>query len=381
MKSSITKAYRIEETSELLSFGDLISTVPLLGKPLSLWQEEVCASCGITIVDVSSRDEIAEENVLVFPNHLFFSKEFLKSILIVAQSAESSLEFVLDQNSFNHRYFLPVSTSDELPYRFGFSFVHHRGAALEKHKINQEIFKNSIRFPKSLYGEAEFSVDHCTVFALPIVTPFHLLQANLAALLYPTAKVKARLPEWYMRLFLKPYSPQFYWGLKLFNKRGKNCRIHPTAVLEGVTLGDNVIIGAHCVVRLSHIGSNTTLEDQSSVLYSVLGEDNYIANKNHVEFCMSYDHVFLIHGPYQFSIYGRESAAFATINCDTRMDQKTITIPSKDGFVDSRQHFLGIALGHGAKSAGGNVILPGRIVPNNYTMPVPENVIHRIPRG
>ena len=87
---------------------------------------------------------------------------------------------------------------------------------------------------------------------------------------------------------------------------------------------------------------------------------------------MTYDDVFLIHGPYQFSIFGRGSAVFATINGDVRMDQKTIRIEGPDGTIDSRQHLLGVAYGHGAKVAGGNIIPPGRIIPNGFVELPPD---------
>ena len=96
---------------------------------------------------------------------------------------------------------------------------------------------------------------------------------------------------------------------------------------------------------------------------------------NHLQFSITYESVFTIHGPYQFSIFGRNTAVFATINCDIRLDEKTIAIPTQNGIVDSQQHLLGIAYGHEAKVGASNIIAAGRIVPNG-TILNPPDFIH-----
>jgi hypothetical protein len=94
---------------------------------------------------------------------------------------------------------------------------------------------------------------------------------------------------------------------------------------------------------------------------------------------MSYEEVYLIHGPYQFSIYGNNVAVFATINCDFRLDQKTIKIMTRHGLIDTGQQFLGIAFGHRSKVGGGNVVAPGRIVPNDYWLSSPDSIVTGFP--
>jgi hypothetical protein len=93
---------------------------------------------------------------------------------------------------------------------------------------------------------------------------------------------------------------------------------------------------------------------------------------NHLQFCLTYPSVFTIHGPYQFSVFGKNTAVFATINCDIRLDEKTIAIPTANGIVDSQQHLLGIAYGHDAKVGASNIIAAGRIVPNNAILNPPD---------
>jgi NDP-sugar pyrophosphorylase family protein len=163
--------------------------------------------------------------------------------------------------------------------------------------------------------------------------------------------------------------------LRKLNRIGKNCRIHPTAVIEASVIGDNVSIGAYAVVRFSRLGNGCVLSDQVTVINSVLGENNYIANSNFLGFNLLFNNVFLIHGPYQFSVFGNHAAAFAIINCDIRLDQENIKIPTDAGVLDSKQKLLGIAYGHHSKAGGGNIIAAGRIVPNHFKINPPDNII------
>ena len=50
-----------------------------------------------------------------------------------------------------------------------------------------------------------------------------------------------------------------------------NCRIHPTAVVEGCWLGDDVDIGANAVVRASVLADGAAVEELAMVEGCVFG--------------------------------------------------------------------------------------------------------------
>jgi NDP-sugar pyrophosphorylase family protein len=189
--------------------------------------------------------------------------------------------------------------------------------------------------------------------------------------------VRSWTPHW-LEKRAPVHSMLYVRALRSLNRRGRNCHVHPTAVLENAVLEDDVIVGAHTTIRHSYVGAGSTIDDHAFVVHSVLGRRNVVASGNHVNLCMTYDDVFLIHGPYQFSIFGRSSAVFAVINCDIRLDQKTIAIPTDVGMIDSKQPLLGIAYGHHAKVGGGNIIAAGRIVPNHKVIAPPPTIILKV---
>ncbi len=57
----------------------------------------------------------------------------------------------------------------------------------------------------------------------------------------------------------------------LLGRRGKSCRIHRSAVVEGCWLGDDVEIGANAVVRGCVLADGARVEDLAQVEFSVLG--------------------------------------------------------------------------------------------------------------
>src|SRR2546430_15394133 len=74
------------------------------------------------------------------------------------------------------------------------------------------------------------------------------------------------------------------------------------------------------------------------------------------------DEVFLIHGPYQFSLFQHASAAFATILMDWRPD-RAIHAPTDSGIRDYAGAFPGSVLGEGAQLLGRTLLPPGRVAP------------------
>jgi NDP-sugar pyrophosphorylase family protein len=155
-------------------------------------------------------------------------------------------------------------------------------------------------------------------------------------------------------------------------------QVHPTAVVEGSIIGPHAEIGAHCVVRYSYIGENVTLHDGAKVEFSVVGNHSWLMHDLVLVRSLTEDHVFLIHGPYQFSYFQSGSSAFATILMDYRPDAKPIQVKTSHGLKNYGGRFLGSVLKEGAKILGGTLLAPGRIVPENTWLGVPSDDIHLI---
>lgn len=373
------KIYRLKTRSCLHAFDDPILEVPVDGMLLADFQKKVVSSLGHELIDIESLDQVNPfAHFVYFHDDLVFTKEFLKSCLLHIKRATTSLQFALKENSFNRHFNLPHQKNEKHNLFFDFFYIDRSDKKICLCYIDQQIYEQRISIPRQIVQSGMLCYDQTDNFIMRLASPFHLLYANLALNLGRPIRIQRFCPQWIQEKFFSFGSSLFYRALKWSNQIGRNCKIHPSAIIEGAVIEDNVTIGAGSIIRLSRIGSDSTIEDGARVAYSVLGKKNYIAAGNLINLSMTYDEVFLIHGPYQFSIYGKQVAVMAVINCDVRLDQKNIKIMTDQGLLDSLQPLIGIAYGHGSVVGGGNVIAPGRIVPNDCKIPPPEQIlVHR----
>jgi hypothetical protein len=369
--------YRLRQGKTLHGFGDAIRTVPVLGRPLEEHQRRAVERARCVLRDVTSREEIRDERYVIFDEDLYFTSEFVSGVLQQVRRSSGSLTFGLAPNRFNERFILPHEPDGSVALRFNMTYVAGADSPPADAVVAQQLFCSQVDLPDQIVRGAVYSCDQCAAFISRIASPFHLLQVNLAANFKRLTKVRSLTAGWLER-FAPIHSMLYRGGLTTLNRTGRRCRIHPTAVLENAVLEDDVSVGAYAVIRHSHVGAGSTIDDHATVLHSVLGRRNVVKTGNHIDLSMTYDDVFLIHGPYQFSIFGRSSAVFAVINCDIRLDQKTISIPTDVGIIDSKQPLLGIAYGHHSKVGGGNIIAAGRIVPNHKVIAPPATIILKV---
>lgn len=367
--------YRVNTIQQLYSFGDAIGAVPILFKPLKEHQEKAIDKIGGKIIDIESESEIEDIGpYFIIPSESYFTHNFIKSCVDLSLKTQSNLNYILKGNTFNERFVLPCENNISY-HETGIKYISHKNKELTNKIVPQRIFEHTVEFPEQLVQGRTYHLDQSEDFAIRIISPFHLLMANMAANFARIAHTQAKLPSYLQNRKGKSKPWWMFAAMKRMNKIGKNCEIHPSALIEGSIIGDNVIIGAHSVIRHSVIADGCRIADNVVVAASVIGEKSSIANSNFISSCMTYEQVFLIHGPYHFSIFGAHSACFAVINCDIRLDQKTIKIPTVNGIVDSNQPILGIAYGHRSKTGGGNIIAAGRIVPNDLHINPPDSII------
>jgi hypothetical protein len=152
--------------------------------------------------------------------------------------------------------------------------------------------------------------------------------------------------------------------------------VHPTAVVEGSVIGPGCRIGAHAVVRFSHLGRDVRLHDGAKVEWSVVGDRTWLMHDLVLYRCCVERDCFLIHGPYQFSAFQAGAAAFATILMDYRPDGRPIRVQVEGQVRDYPGRFLGAVLQPGAKTLGGSLVGPGRVVPAGCWLGTPDGSIH-----
>lgn len=368
--------YRINNETHLFSFEDAIYEAPILGKPLKDVQAFNIEGAKGVVIDVKSTDEINEKGgYFVFDSRVFFSQEFIRLALLAIQSRTSNCQFYLPANSFNDRYILPSNMDQENNHVLDLKYVMDCGSQeYELISVQQKIFEYVVSLPSQIIKSEKYHMDQSEVFAMHIDTPFHLLMANLAANFSRLAKAQNKVPRLLGNRFTSRKSKFYFRLLRSMNKIGKNCSIHPSAIIEGSILGDNVTIEANAIVRFSNINDNCVIGDNVVVRNSIVGKKSVISVMAFINCCLIYDEVLINSGIHQFSVFGKNVSCHDVGSCDFRSTGINIFIHAKTGLIDSKQQILGVAYGHECSIGAGIYVAPGRIIPNGTKL-VPKEIV------
>ena len=166
------------------------------------------------------------------------------------------------------------------------------------------------------------------------------------------------------------------------NRIGKGCDIHPTAIIEGSTLGDGVRVGPYARVMLSHLDNEVDVMAGAQVEFSTVGEGAVVSEQSVLRFSMLYPESVASQYLMQQCVLGKRAVTTAgAFSMDLNFDQ-SIRVLLDGELYDSGQQFLGSAFGHGCRVGTGFWIASGRTIPNDYfVVRAPEAVLSRIPQG
>ena len=183
---------------------------------------------------------------------------------------------------------------------------------------------------------------YCREFVVGLLRPFH-----------------TRIPKPILSRFTNSS-----WVMSKCNSIGRNCRIHPKAILEGCVIGDGVEIGPYAYVRSSVIGDRAVLREKSSVKMSYVGPSSFVMGSDVVNsyigaetsiFCpMLYNVVF---GERGFLSGGSGFADFIV-----GAESIPATIDGKQ--VQSGLAFLASAVGDDCFIGANLLFAPGRTIPD-----------------
>ncbi|MCE9580950.1 MAG: hypothetical protein K8T20_00385, partial [Planctomycetes bacterium] len=250
------------------------------------------------------------------------------------------------------------------------------GVAAESLRVTLPSSLTPIPFPRSLTEPTEASSPHALLIAFD--SEFDLLFANQIA--WP-AELRRRVPRSAGALLRAAFGRHPHdWKLRAasaYREIHRTAEVHPTAVIEGSIVGPGARVGAHCTVRFSVIGEGARLHDGAKVEFSTVGRGSWLMHDLVLFRCHVEDEVFLIHGPYQFSCFHSRSAAFATILMDWLPNGGAFKVMTPGGPREYRGRFLGAVYSEGARTLGGSLLAPGRIVPKDTWLAGDPAQVHR----
>ena len=335
----------------------------------------------VTISNISEIDDPNEH--IIFGDNVFFTEELLKEFLCKSQENSGNTVCALKSGTTTLRTVVSVQKVQPVGnhIEYDLHFIPQKQSRGKKSAIiiSPDYLSEGIRLPKHFCGIEKYLIPFTTKVIVQINHWSNIWAINVILALADIAKLQQISKFKQIILLLKSRSFNKWNILRKSNKIGKKCDIHPTACIEGSTIGDNVSIGAGVVVRGSIIGDNVTLGNSVVVEASVLGEKSTVLH-GHIMFSVIYPELFSVSQLISASLIGRKSFTGSGVTLtDYRLDKKNITVIQDGIKVDTGNRLMGSCLGHDVYLGSGCIVAPGRSIPSGMRIaPSKERVIETI---
>lgn len=358
-------------------FGDAPGEIPILNRPLSAWQAEAFAGAGLTPVATRTPP------CVVVPDNLFCTARAL--LAFVAGAAGRDAVFVLAASRFGKgtTSVQPSVTALEAGgWRFDrVRFVSGNNAPPIDVVVDPEEQTLDLPMPNYFLGTEKLEIGIPRHPVMELNHWVHILWINQQA-----GSIELRnTPPWRLAMrglwgAMRAFSLNKWKILGKLNRIGKNCDIHPTAVVEGSTLGDNVSIGAFSRVLLSRVDDGATIMSGCQVDLSVMGKGSVVSENCVLRFSVLYPEAVVSQYLMQQCVLGRRAVTTGgSFSIDLNFDQD-IRVPLDGQLWSTGSRFVGSAFGHRCRVGTGFWMASGRMVPNDaFLIRDPDQVLNRIP--
>jgi carbonic anhydrase/acetyltransferase-like protein (isoleucine patch superfamily) len=183
---------------------------------------------------------------------------------------------------------------------------------------------------------------YCREFAADRLRPFHSL-----------------LPQWLMTRVTS-----WSWFRARQNSIGKRTRIHPTAILEGCVVGDDVVIGPFAYLRSSVIGSGAVIRERSTVTMAFVGGGAFVMGGDVANTYLGSQTAIFAPALYNVVFGERGLLGGAGGFADFLIGSGAIVANIAGAKVPSNLVFLGSAVGDDCFVGTNMIFAPGQTIPD-----------------
>ena len=359
-------------------FNDDAGDTLIRNRPLSQWQRDAIADAGLTPVEAPTPP------CLIIPDNAFVTSGALRTFVQKADGKNAHL--VVQASIFleNTKHVQPYLTPTDEGARY--ERIRFTSGGTEPPAdiiIDPEEQPIDIDVPSQYIGDTPAKISLVRHPVMELHHWCHILWCNQIV-----GGIEVRnTPKWIglLRVLwaaLRALSINKWNVLGKLNRIGRGCDIHPTAVIEGCTLGDNVTVGPHARLLFTHVGSGATIMPGAQVELSVLGDNSIVSQACYLRFSVLYPEAVMSQIVMQQCILGRRAVTTtASWSYDLNFEQ-AIRVPLDGTLYSTGTRFLGSAFGHRSRIGAGFFLASGRMVPNDYfIIRDPATVVQRVPPG
>jgi UDP-3-O-[3-hydroxymyristoyl] glucosamine N-acyltransferase len=375
-------AYMIVSNRTIEPFGDHPGDCLIVNKPLSTHQKVALTSERLLLVPVSDPAGIEDtDEHLVFSDYLYFTYELLHEFIERSRPLRCRTRAAMKPGTSTLRCMAATQNVEVHEDYIAYSLFYvpaegYRDREAQVVVIDADQAFESVPMPAHLVEAGEYHVPLTDKLLVQVEHWTNLYAANVATLLADVARVMSRPKLSLLLMAMKARSFNKWSVLKQANQIGRGCDIHPTAYIEGSTIGDNVKIGAMAVVRESVVGDHCYIANNAAVELSVIGDTSELQGGAVVQYSVLYPGAFTFAKGINASLLGRDTFVGdgATL-ADVRFDGRSVTVMKDGQKVDTGNTYLGACLGHGVYLGSGCVVAPGRTIPNGMHISPDESRI------
>lgn len=400
-----SRAWRWSRGTTIESLGDPVLDAPIANVPLSEQQRLLMERAGFDLGTTDDPGAIDDGEFLLFHDNVYISWPLLRRFLArarqEARSRPGCYRLALERSAFTA---ISAFTGEQPSARhdgrdvilYGVFWVRRKGegvrsllAAATPLVLDVRGKEITIPFSSRIPTMPDQVVPITDHVVLELSSWVHLWLANLCAIVVALMEM-VRTPAWWpwlgWRALLalatsRGVSP-YRLGSSLARhvvRRGRRCRIHPSAVVEASILGDNVEIGPQCVVRGSILGNGVTVKEHSVVDGSVLGDRVIVNQFGVVKLALVYPEAVFTW--IQTGVIGRRVFLGGLFRPLDMKFSGTVKVRHRGRLVDTGMPFLGCCIGHRVLVSGASRLEPGRAIPNDHKILTDMNTIKDIPPG
>jgi carbonic anhydrase/acetyltransferase-like protein (isoleucine patch superfamily) len=155
-------------------------------------------------------------------------------------------------------------------------------------------------------------------------------------------------------------------------KIGKNCVIHPGAMIFGpTTIGDNVHIDAGAVIENCIIGNNVNVSQDCQLMLSVVGDGTFLPFKAALFMTTIMDNSMVAQNTcLQMCVVGRNTfiGAGSTFTDYNLIPAPIRALDGNDQLRDSKRPVLGGCVGHNCRIGAGMIVYPARTIESDVVL-------------
>jgi acetyltransferase-like isoleucine patch superfamily enzyme len=359
------KTYFIRNTAALPPFQKPASRVRLHNATVGsrLRAQLVKIGCEVVEVDALDRSSIAPGS-LVVQDDLVVSSRLLRTFISAIPDRRCSYQCEIDTTRFTFTW---VSEVDGVSA--------YRTLPLYYVGDDDDAQAEPLRMtPCTLYELAQelpTRVDQITdmrayvidYYGIQLEHWFDLLTASslycreyVAELLRPFHRI---LPHWLMT-----HVTSWSWFRERQNSIGKRTRIHPTAILEGCVVGDDVVIGPFAYLRSSVIGNRAVIREKSTLTMAFVGEGAFVMGCDVANRYVGPETAIFAPALYNVVFGERGLLGGAGGFADFLVGSGTIVANIAGEKVPSNLPFLGSAVGDDCFVGTNMIFAPGQTIPD-----------------